>query len=136
MGEVFAEGDEAGEGGNGCTQTADVDTGEHVLPLIGKAGEHNGCRNIADDLTGTNGGKQCVCLQQLLQELTEATAAEAGDQLAGLTFVLTGTLPDMSRDEASALIKAAGGKVTGVRNTGEWYGDRKRRIDLSNRLPK
>jgi DNA ligase (NAD+) len=45
--------------------------------------------------------------------LTEATAAEAGDQLAGLTFVLTGTLPDMSRDEASALIKAAGGKVTG-----------------------
>jgi DNA ligase (NAD+) len=45
--------------------------------------------------------------------LTEATAAEAGDKLAGLTFVLTGTLPDMSRDEASALIKAAGGKVTG-----------------------
>lgn len=45
--------------------------------------------------------------------LTEATAAEAGDQLAGLTFVLTGTLPDMSRDQAAALIKAAGGKVTG-----------------------
>jgi DNA ligase (NAD+) len=45
--------------------------------------------------------------------LTEATAAETGDKLAGLTFVLTGTLPDMSRDEASALIKAAGGKVTG-----------------------
>ena len=31
----------------------------------------------------------------------------------GLTFVLTGTLPTMSRDEASALIKAAGGKVSG-----------------------
>ena len=45
--------------------------------------------------------------------LTEATAAPTGDTLAGLTFVLTGTLPDMSRDEASALIKAAGGKVTG-----------------------
>ncbi|MBE6702018.1 MAG: NAD-dependent DNA ligase LigA [Ruminococcaceae bacterium] len=45
--------------------------------------------------------------------LTEATAAPTGDKLAGLTFVLTGTLPDMSRDEASALIKAAGGKVTG-----------------------
>ena len=44
---------------------------------------------------------------------TEATAAPTGDKLAGLTFVLTGTLPDMSRDEASALIKAAGGKVTG-----------------------
>ena len=45
--------------------------------------------------------------------LGEATAAPTGDTLAGLTFVLTGTLPDMSRDEASALIKAAGGKVTG-----------------------
>ena len=45
--------------------------------------------------------------------LTEATAAPTGDKLAGLTFVLTGTLPDMSRDEASTLIKAAGGKVTG-----------------------
>lgn len=33
--------------------------------------------------------------------------------LAGLTFVLTGTLPTMTRDEASELIKSAGGKVTG-----------------------
>jgi len=30
-----------------------------------------------------------------------------------LTFVLTGTLPTMTRDEAAALIKAAGGKVSG-----------------------
>ena len=45
--------------------------------------------------------------------LTESTAAPTGDKLAGLTFVLTGTLPSMSRDEASALIKAAGGKVSG-----------------------
>ncbi|MFM2347638.1 MAG: NAD-dependent ligase LigA [Pseudomonadota bacterium] len=33
--------------------------------------------------------------------------------LAGLTFVLTGTLPTMSRDEAKALIEAEGGKVSG-----------------------
>jgi DNA ligase (NAD+) len=33
--------------------------------------------------------------------------------LAGKTFVLTGTLPTLSRDEASAMIVAAGGKVTG-----------------------
>ena len=45
--------------------------------------------------------------------LTSATAAPKGDKLAGLTFVLTGTLPTMSRDEASALIKEAGGKVSG-----------------------
>ena len=45
--------------------------------------------------------------------LTKSTAAPTGDRLAGKTFVLTGTLPTMSRDEASALIKAQGGKVTG-----------------------
>jgi DNA ligase (NAD+) len=45
--------------------------------------------------------------------VTEAVAAPKGDKLSGLTFVLTGTLPTMSRDEASALIKAAGGKVSG-----------------------
>jgi len=33
--------------------------------------------------------------------------------LAGKTFVLTGTLPTLSRDEASALIRDAGGNVTG-----------------------
>ena len=35
-----------------------------------------------------------------------------GSALAGKTFVLTGTLPTMTRDEASALIEANGGKVT------------------------
>ena len=45
--------------------------------------------------------------------VTEAVAAPTGDKLAGLTFVLTGTLPDMTRDEAAARIKAAGGKVVG-----------------------
>jgi DNA ligase (NAD+) len=33
--------------------------------------------------------------------------------LAGLTLVLTGTLPTLSRDQAQALIEAAGGKVSG-----------------------
>jgi DNA ligase (NAD+) len=33
--------------------------------------------------------------------------------LLGLTLVLTGTLPSLSRDEAQALIEAAGGKVSG-----------------------
>jgi DNA ligase (NAD+) len=33
--------------------------------------------------------------------------------LSGLTFVITGTLPTMSREQAAALIEAHGGKVTG-----------------------
>ncbi len=44
---------------------------------------------------------------------TAAAAAPTGDRYAGVTFVLTGTLPTMSRDEAAALIKAQGGKVSG-----------------------
>ena len=44
--------------------------------------------------------------------LTEVIKKEATTELAGLTFVLTGTLPTMSRDEAGALIKSAGGKVS------------------------
>lgn len=35
------------------------------------------------------------------------------DKLSGLTFVITGTLPTMSRDEATELIRANGGKVSG-----------------------
>ena len=34
-------------------------------------------------------------------------------EIAGKTFVLTGTLPSMKRDQAAALIEAAGGKVSG-----------------------
>ena len=45
--------------------------------------------------------------------VTEAVAAPTGDKLAGLSFVLTGTLPTMSRDEATARLRAAGAKVVG-----------------------
>ena len=38
---------------------------------------------------------------------------ERPQPLAGLTFVITGTLPSMSREEAKALIESHGGKVTG-----------------------
>jgi DNA ligase (NAD+) len=51
--------------------------------------------------------------RELLEQLPqEATAADDGP-LAGKTFVLTGTLPALSRDEAGAMIEAAGGKVSG-----------------------
>jgi DNA ligase (NAD+) len=42
-----------------------------------------------------------------------AEKKQRSSQLAGLTLVLTGTLPTLTRDEAKHKIEAAGGKVTG-----------------------
>ena len=41
------------------------------------------------------------------------TGEEKTDYLAGLTIVVTGTLPTLSREEAEALIRKNGGKATG-----------------------
>ncbi len=61
-----------------------------------------------------------AALQQLAtycDALLAATPAEAAltlnEAVAGKTFVLTGTLPTMGRDQAKALVEAAGGKVSG-----------------------
>ncbi|MEM7118841.1 MAG: NAD-dependent DNA ligase LigA [Chloroflexota bacterium] len=45
--------------------------------------------------------------------IKDESANETSETLAGLTFVVTGTLPTMSRNDAKAFIEARGGKVTG-----------------------
>jgi DNA ligase (NAD+) len=45
--------------------------------------------------------------------LSAAERRAGGGPLDGKTFVLTGTLPSLTREEATALIRRAGGKVTG-----------------------
>ncbi|MEG3869487.1 NAD-dependent DNA ligase LigA [Microcoleus sp. Z1_B2] len=49
---------------------------------------------------------------QLQSEVKNPNLASTNLQLAGKTFVLTGTLPTLKRDEAKDLIQKAGGKVT------------------------
>lgn len=59
--------------------------------------------------------------QTLLSQLAEsgvnmkslAAQTRRDDRFAGKTFVLTGTLPSMKRDEAQAIIEAFGGKCSG-----------------------
>jgi DNA ligase (NAD+) len=57
--------------------------------------------------------------RKLVEELRDADLKmtgkkkERGTKLAGKTFVLTGTLPNLTRDEAKKMIEDAGGKVTG-----------------------
>ena len=45
--------------------------------------------------------------------LVEPEALQSGGPLAGKNYVLTGILPTLSRGEATALVEAAGGRVTG-----------------------
>jgi DNA ligase (NAD+) len=75
--------------------------GPEIMASIGHflAQEHN--RAVIAELVGRG-----------VKPRGEAAAA-ADAPLAGKTFVLTGTLPGMSRDEARARIEAAGGKVSG-----------------------
>jgi DNA ligase (NAD+) len=57
--------------------------------------------------------------RKLVERLGEAKLTlkgkkkERGTKLAGKTFVLTGTLPKLTREEAKKMIEDAGGKVTG-----------------------
>jgi DNA ligase (NAD+) len=51
-------------------------------------------------------------LEQLGLTLKEPVAATSGGPLAGQTYVITGTLPTLSRPQAKEKIEAAGGHVT------------------------
>jgi DNA ligase (NAD+) len=51
--------------------------------------------------------------QGLSLALSDADRRPEGGPLSGMTVVLTGALPGMTRDEAAEMVKRAGGKVTG-----------------------
>jgi DNA ligase (NAD+) len=53
-----------------------------------------------------------ILRQELLAIMPECAPVAEG-VLSGMTLVLTGTLPTLSRDQAAVMIEAAGGKVSG-----------------------
>jgi DNA ligase (NAD+) len=68
--------------------------------------------HIAHFFTEPRNREVVKALQDAGVRWPEAKIAAEGP-LTGKTFVITGTLPGMSRDEASALIETYGGKVSG-----------------------
>ena len=50
----------------------------------------------------------------------ESTVQKVDDRFAGMTFVLTGTLPTLSRDEAKDRLTAQGAKVAGSVSRRTW----------------
>jgi DNA ligase (NAD+) len=68
------------------------------------------------DWFADSGNKElCERLQQagVQTEVAEQLSRQTDQRFAGKVFVLTGTLPGMTRDEARQSIEASGGRVTG-----------------------
>ena len=72
-------------------------------------------RSIAEFLSDEDNRALVAQLREAGMSWTEGahSMAKSDSALAGKTFVLTGTLPTLSRDDAAAMIEAAGGKVSG-----------------------
>ncbi len=87
--------------------------GEAELTAIEGIGP-NTARSIVDFFATPANQQLLADLQALgVRSAADAAAQPLGTTLAGKTFVITGTLPDVSRDAARELIEANGGKVTG-----------------------
>ena len=86
-----------------------VGLSEEIGPVV--------ARSIIGYFSSDSGKKVLSRLRDLGIHPLGTNAGETNDEnaspLTGKTFVLTGTLPSLSRDEASALIRDAGGSVTG-----------------------
>jgi DNA ligase (NAD+) len=96
---------------------AALESPEQITAVFGVGGE------IAQSLAqwfATAANQQLLCQLERLgfalaagEAEREASQQGQSSHLAGNTFVLTGTLPSLSRSAAQALIEAAGGKVSG-----------------------
>jgi len=73
--------------------------------------------SVLDYFTSPTGKKVLARIRELKikpeAEIVKAAAASTSGIFAGKVFVLTGTLPSMTREEAKAKIESLGGKVTG-----------------------
>lgn len=75
--------------------------GDIMAESVAEAFSEPGCNALVDALLSRG-----VKMEYHAKEITDT-------RFSGVTFVLTGTLPTLKRDEAKALIEAHGGKVSG-----------------------
>jgi DNA ligase (NAD+) len=71
--------------------------------------------SVLDYFASSAGKKVLARIRELgiKPQAEKVSVAKSAGVFAGKTFVLTGTLPTMTREQATAKIEAAGGKVTG-----------------------
>jgi len=87
--------------------------GEERLQAIGGLGPHT-AGNVVEFFSQERNRRLVEKLRRAgvgMSRLTEEEAPVAGP-LSGLTFVITGTLPSMSREAAAEFIQSQGGRVT------------------------
>ncbi len=82
------------------------------LTLVDDIGEIS-ARSIHEYFSNPSNRMIMDRLKELGLNMTEAKMDSLGDSLQGKTFVITGTLSSMKREEAAELITSYGGKVTG-----------------------
>ncbi|MBI3681374.1 MAG: NAD-dependent DNA ligase LigA [Acidobacteria bacterium] len=99
LADTFGDLDKIADAGEETLQTAE-EVGPKVAESIGRFFRESHNKALVERLRRAG-----------LQFTHKARPAEGG-ALAGKVFVLTGTLPGMTREEAKAKIEAAGGKVT------------------------
>ena len=75
--------------------------------------ESEACRSIQNFFSSDYGKRTVTRMTELGIKPSSKMEKSVTSSISGMTFVLTGTLPTLSRDEASALIRKAGGNVTG-----------------------
>jgi DNA ligase (NAD+) len=83
------------------------------LPEVGPVA----AASVLNYFASKDGKKVLVRIRELRikpeNDLPAVTAAAASGPFAGKTVVLTGTLPTLTREQATAMIEAAGGKTSG-----------------------
>ena len=88
-----------------------MDAGVEELSVIDDIGDVV-AQSVYEYFSNESTKRLCEKLKQAGVVTEDTTSVKISSKLEGKTFVITGTLPGMKREEAAALIEENGGKVT------------------------